>query len=70
MQNYVKNATGKWVPKANNTRANNAARQAFKNEQRAEEIRILKSYKKNAYGGKRTRKASRKSRKANTRRRR
>lgn len=64
MENYVKNATGKWVKKEKNTRANNAARQANKNEQRAEHIRILRSIKKNAYGGRRTRKASRKNRKS------
>lgn len=70
MDNYVKNATGKWVKKEKNTSANNAARQEFKNEMAREHIRILKSIKKNAYGGRRTRKASRKSRKASTRRRR
>ena len=64
MDNYVKNASGKWVKKEKNTRANNAARQNFKNEQAREQIRILRSMKKNAYGGRRTRKASRKNRKS------
>lgn len=64
MENYVKNASGKWVKKEKNTSANNAARREFKNEQAREHIAILRSLKKSARRSRKNRRASRKARKS------